>query len=145
MAKNNENEVMTQEEILAMKKELEKAKAAAEAAKAAAEAQQAEAEAIKEELNAAKKEAEEAKAALEEAESAEAEPCESDPEERVPYILPKNILSDAKFHTVNLNGVNYQIQAGVRVEIPKGVAEILDHALEQRQAANELSDDLKND
>ena len=59
------------------------------------------------------------------------------------YILPKNILSDAKHHTVIFNGKAYQIECGKEVEIPIGVAEVLDNALAQKEAANELEEELK--
>ncbi len=142
MAKDNEK-VLTQEEALALKEELELARKQAEAQKAEAEKMAEALEAAKAEAEAAKSEAEAAKEALEQAnKSGEAETPEQLEEERVPYILPRNILSDAKHHTVNLNGVNYQVQVGVQVMVPKGVAEILNNALEQRMAANELQEEL---
>ena len=60
---------------------------------------------------------------------------------RVDYVLPRNILSNEKHQTVILNGRIYQVEAGRRVRIPKGVAEILDHALEQRGVAMDLQDE----
>ena len=143
MAKDNEK-TLTQEEALALQKELEEAKKQAEEQKAELDKLAEELSAAQAEVVSAKEEAEAAKEALNQAQavtetSTEAEP---EPEERVPYVLPRNVLSDAKHHTVNLNGVNYQVQVGVQVMVPKGVAEILDNALEQRMAANELQDEL---
>lgn len=59
------------------------------------------------------------------------------------YTLPRNVLSDAKHHTVIFNGKAYQIECGKEVEIPVGVAEVLDNALAQKEAANELEEELK--
>ena len=62
---------------------------------------------------------------------------------KVTYVLPKNILSDDKYHTVIFNGRAYQIECGKTVEIPLGVKEVLDNALAQREAADDLVDKLK--
>ena len=66
----------------------------------------------------------------------------ADKPKKIKYILPKNILSDAKHHTVIFNGKAYQIECGKQVEIPIGVAEVLDNALAQKEAANELEEEL---
>lgn len=144
MAKNDEK-TLTPEEILALQEELENAKKQAEEQKAEAEKLAETLGTMHAEVEAAKAEAEAAKEALAQANAdvgTNTEASDAAEEERVPYVLPRNILSDSKHHTVNLNGVNYQIQTGVTVMVPKGVAEILDNALEQRQAANELQDEL---
>ena len=44
--------------------------------------------------------------------------------------------------TVTVNGVNYQIQRGVEVEIPKSVAEVIEHSAAQDQKTAELIDSL---
>ena len=51
----------------------------------------------------------------------------------VSYMLPfVPGANPGDSETVGLNGVNYQVQYGVQVEIPKGVAEILDRRQKQR-------------
>lgn len=74
---------------------------------------------------------------------AKAETAQEEQPAYVPYFLPKNILSNEEHQTVILNGKIYQVKAGVRVEVPKGVAEILDHALEQYEVAEALSEGLQ--
>lgn len=75
--------------------------------------------------------------------SGEVEAAEKGRPAYVPYFLPKNILSSEEHQTVILNGKIYQVKAGVRVEVPRGVAEILDHALEQYEAAEALAGGLQ--
>lgn len=54
---------------------------------------------------------------------------------RVDYVLPRYILSSDKYVTVTHNGVNYQIETGKSVRVPKGVKEILDDAIERKMQA----------
>lgn len=56
-------------------------------------------------------------------------------DDRVDYVLPRYILSNDKYITVTHNGVNYQIETGKSVKVPKGVKEILDDAIERKMQA----------
>lgn len=47
--------------------------------------------------------------------------------------------------TVGLNGKFYRIRRGVEVEVPAGVAEILDNAAAQRESCAAYIDELKED
>ena len=136
MAKENEKKVtegMTEEEIKQLIADKEKA--------------EQEAKALEEAMEAARKEAEEAKAALAEKEAAEklkeqeqaSASSVTEEEERVEYVLPKNLLSTDKHYPVILNGKIYQVECGKRVTVPKGVAEILDNAIAQKEKAEELA------
>ncbi len=44
--------------------------------------------------------------------------------------------------TVTLNGVNYQLQRGKPVQVPKFIKLVLDHSYRQQMAASELSSRL---
>ena len=56
-------------------------------------------------------------------------------DERVDYVLPRYILSNDKYVTVTHNGVNYQIETGKSVKVPKGVKEILEDAVARKMQA----------
>lgn len=45
---------------------------------------------------------------------------------------------------VSVNGESYQIQRGVEVEVPDYIAEVLDHAAEQRQSTALTIERLEN-
>ncbi len=60
--------------------------------------------------------------------------------EKVEITLPKIRGNDDV--TVTLNGVNYQIQRGVSVKVPKSVALILERSEKQSREAQELVDRL---
>lgn len=61
-------------------------------------------------------------------------------DEKVEITLPK--VREGDDVTVTLNGVNYQIQRGVSVKVPRSVAMIIERSEKQSQAAQELVDRL---
>ena len=63
-------------------------------------------------------------------------------EDRVPYVIPRNVLSSDKHQLVIVNGKAFQIEVGKQVTIPRSVAEVLDNALSQRLAIQEESESL---
>ena len=63
-------------------------------------------------------------------------------EERVKIKLFKDNKDYKDDLTVVVNGKAYQIQRGVEVEIPKSVAEVIEHSAAQDQKTAELIDSL---
>lgn len=59
-------------------------------------------------------------------------------EERVSYMLPMNVLSESDTVEACVNGKVYQIRCGEQVMIPKSLAEVLDHAVEQTKKVNKM-------
>lgn len=64
-------------------------------------------------------------------------------EERIDYIARRPIGTDPKETdvTVTVNGINYRVQYGKNVKIPRFVAEVLDRAYaESEKIFNKVSD-----
>lgn len=54
-------------------------------------------------------------------------------------LVPVDYRNRKKTHVpVCLNGVWYQVKRGERVEVPAGVAEILENAMQQEEAAYQM-------
>ena len=84
-------------------------------------------------------EAEEAAVKEEAEDKKEVKEAESNPtadDGRVEYIVPMNVFGDGDYVTVGLNGVNFQIEVGVPVRVPKGVKEILDESIRRKKEAS---------
>ena len=63
--------------------------------------------------------------------------------EPVPVMLMKDNANYKDDVTVTLNGVNYQIQRGVHVELPRKVALVLERSAYQERKAREYMNSLK--
>lgn len=63
--------------------------------------------------------------------------------ESVPVLLTKDNNRYKEAVTVTLNGINYQIQRGAPVMVPRGVAMVLERSRKQELAAQEYVDSLK--
>jgi hypothetical protein len=63
--------------------------------------------------------------------------------ELVPVLLIKDNSRYKDDVTVTLNGVNYQIQRGVSVMVPRAVALVLERSRKQELAAQEYVESLK--
>lgn len=63
--------------------------------------------------------------------------------ETVPVMLIKDNAKYKDDVTVTVNGVNYQIQRGVQVMVPRKVALTLERSRRQELAAQEYMDSLK--
>lgn len=63
--------------------------------------------------------------------------------EPVPVMLIKDNAKYKDDVTVTVNGINYQIQRGVQVMVPRKVALALERARKQELAAQEYMDSLK--
>ena len=63
--------------------------------------------------------------------------------EQVPVMLIKDNAKYKDDVTVTVNGVNYQIQRGVQVMVPRCVALALERARKQEMDAREFMDSLK--
>ena len=63
--------------------------------------------------------------------------------ESVPVMLIKDNSKYKDDVTVTVNGVNYQIQRGVQVMVPRCVALALERSRRQELAAQEYMDSLK--
>ena len=119
-----------QEKMAQMEAELKAANEAKVKAEKQAEIANAETVALKAEMEAAKSRAINAKVTM---------PVE---EERVKIKLFKDNKDYKDDLTVVVNGKAYQIQRGVEVEIPKSVAEVIEHSAAQDQKTAELIDSL---
>ena len=70
-------------------------------------------------------------------------PEESKPEKvKIKLFKDNDRYMDDVF--VSVNGESYQIQRGVEVEVPDYIAEVLDHAAEQRQSTALTIERLKS-
>lgn len=78
----------------------------------------------------ADKEAVKAEANIEEVKKAEPKK-----EKTVTVHLPRPARGEDNFQFVGLNGKGYKIQKGVDVEVPAGVAEILENSRKMREQA----------
>lgn len=65
--------------------------------------------------------------------------------EPVPVMLIKDNAKYKDDVTVTVNGVNYQIQRGVRVSVPRKVALVLERSRIQEHKAQEYMDSLKGE
>lgn len=63
--------------------------------------------------------------------------------EQVPVMLIKDNAKYKDDVTVTVNGVNYQIQRGVQVMVPRCVALAIERSHRQELAAQEYMDSLK--
>ncbi|MBQ2613789.1 MAG: hypothetical protein IJB80_00450 [Clostridia bacterium] len=63
--------------------------------------------------------------------------------ELVPVLLMKDNSRYKDDVTVTVNGVNYQIQRGVPVKVPRCVALVLERSRKQELAAQEYVESLK--
>ncbi len=63
--------------------------------------------------------------------------------EPVPVLLMKDNSRYKDAVTVTVNGVNYQIQRGVSVMVPRNVALVLERSHKQELAAEEYLESLK--
>lgn len=63
--------------------------------------------------------------------------------ELVPVLLMKDNRRYKDDVTVTLNGINYQIQRGVPVMVPRAVALVLERSRKQELAAQEYLESLK--
>lgn len=63
---------------------------------------------------------------------------------KVDYVVPMNVFGDGDYVTVGLNGVNYQIEVGVQVRVPKGVKVILDEAIKRKKIASGKAKEMSN-
>lgn len=116
---------------------------------------------IKEEYESLKKQLEEASAKLDDAFGAEEEKTADEEfqkvlrsfqkasnkyfQEKVKVRLFKDSGRYADDVYVGWNGVNYQIQRGVDVEVPRGVAEIIKESEDQQQSAALTIEELSSD
>ena len=118
-----------QERMAQMEAELKAANEARVIAEKQAEVANAETVALKTEMEATKSRAVNVKVTMPE-------------EERVKIKLFKDTKDYKDDLTVVVNGKAYQIQRGVEIEIPKSVAEVIEHSAAQDQKTAELIDSL---
>ena len=96
---------------------------------------------LREQLEKEKAAREKAEKELEKANKKEQKPVTNE-EERVRLKLFKDNKDYKDDLVVGLNGKLYQIKRGVEVEVPKGVAEIIEHAAEQDKKTAEMIESL---
>lgn len=75
--------------------------------------------------------------------AAKAEELERFYSEPVPVMLIKDNAKYKDDVTVTVNGLNYQIQRGVQVMVPRSVALVLERSRKQEIAAQEYMESLK--
>ena len=119
-----------QERMVQMEAELKAAKEAQAKAEKQAEIANAETATLKAEMEASK------------SRTVNVEVTNPVEEERVKIKLFKDNKDYKDDLTVVVNGKAYQIQRGVEVEIPKSVAEVIEHSAAQDQKTAELIDSL---
>nr|DAI88815.1 MAG TPA: hypothetical protein [Caudoviricetes sp.] len=61
-------------------------------------------------------------------------------EELVEYIAPTGSMKSNKNIEVNINGVQYTVPRGVKTNIPRKVAEIIDNSIKQAEFAQGVQD-----
>lgn len=61
-------------------------------------------------------------------------------EELVEYIAPTSSMKSNKNIEVNINGVQYTVPRGVKTNIPRKVAEIIDNSIKQAEFAQGVQD-----
>lgn len=65
-------------------------------------------------------------------------------EDKVRIKLPKEVKGQANYVIASCNGVVYKIQRGVEVEVPKAIAEILEHAEAAREEADAYAETVEH-
>lgn len=73
----------------------------------------------------------------------EAGPQLSWKEDKTRIKLPKEAKGQANYVIASCNGVVYKIQRGVEVEVPKAIAEILEHAEAAREEADAYAETVE--
>lgn len=68
------------------------------------------------------------------------EKANKESEELVEYIAPTGSMKSNKNIEVNLNGVQYTVPRGVKTNIPRKVAEIIDNSIKQAEFAQGVQD-----
>lgn len=68
------------------------------------------------------------------------EKANKESEELVEYIAPTGSMKSNKNIEVNINGVQYTVQRGVKTNIPRKVAEIIDNSIKQAEFAQGVQD-----
>ena len=63
------------------------------------------------------------------------EKANKESEELVEYIVPTGSMKSNKNIEVNINGVQYTVPRGVKTNIPRKVAEIIDNSIKQAEFA----------
>lgn len=68
------------------------------------------------------------------------EKANKESEELVEYIAPTGSMKSNKNIEVNINGVQYTVPRGVKTNIPRKVAEIIDNSIRQAEFAQGVQD-----
>lgn len=68
------------------------------------------------------------------------EKANKESEELVEYIAPTGSMKSNKNIEVNINGVPYTVPRGVKTNIPRKVAEIIDNSIKQAEFAQGVQD-----
>lgn len=68
------------------------------------------------------------------------EQANKESEELVEYIAPTGSMKSNKNIEVNINGVQYTVPRGVKTNIPRKVAEIIDNSIKQAEFAQGVQD-----
>ena len=68
------------------------------------------------------------------------EKANKESEELVEYIAPTGSMKSNKNIEVNINGVQYTVPRGVKTNIPRKVAEIIDNTIKQAEFAQGVQD-----
>lgn len=68
------------------------------------------------------------------------EKANKESEELVEYIAPTGSMKSNKNIEVNINGVQYTVPRGVKTNIPRKVAEIIDNSFKQAEFAQGVQD-----
>lgn len=68
------------------------------------------------------------------------EKANKESEELVEYIAPTGSMKSNKNIEVNINGVQYTVPRGVKTNIPRKVAEIIDNSIKQAEFAHGVQD-----
>ena len=68
------------------------------------------------------------------------EKANKESEELVEYIAPTGSMKSNKNIEVNINGVQYTVPRGVKTNIPRKVAEIIDNSIKQSEFAQGVQD-----
>lgn len=68
------------------------------------------------------------------------EKANKESEELVEYIAPTGSMKSNKNIEVNINGVQYTVPRGIKTNIPRKVAEIIDNSIKQAEFAQGVQD-----
>jgi len=78
-----------------------------------------------------------------EAKPAKPEKASKDPwKQMVTIRLPKATNGEANYLFAAVNGKNFKIQRGVKVDVPLPIAEVIEHSFEQQNMADEFSESV---